>query len=258
MRGFEPRRRAFSTWVDHVSFGYDLVEAVRPRKVVELGAYNGMSFFAFCQSMIDNDVSGLCYAVDTWGGDDHTGGYDNSIFEDVRHHARENYRGISYLLRMLFNDALPHFEDESIDLLHIDGLHTYEAVQEDFTNWYPKVTPGGIILFHDIEARQSDFGVWKFWSELEAQHETFAFRHGFGLGVLRKPGGTTQTSPHPLLELLFNGTESEQSKLRQLYIHNSEYLEARNQARRMRPNANQGGDGKNKGNQKPQSEKATD
>ena len=230
---------------------------MRPRKVVELGAYNGMSFFAFCQSMIDNDVSGLCYAVDTWGGDDHTGGYDNSIFEDVRHHARENYRGISYLLRMLFNDALPHFEDESIDLLHIDGLHTYEAVQEDFTNWYPKVTPGGIILFHDIEARQSDFGVWKFWSDWRRSTKPSPFATVSALAFCANPAGRL-SNRHTPLELLFNGTESEQSKLRQLYIHNSEYLEARNQARRMPPNANQGGDGKNKGNQKPQPEKATD
>jgi hypothetical protein len=244
MRGFSPRRRAFSTWVDHVSFGYDIVEAIRPRKVVELGAYNGMSYFAFCQSMIENNISGLCYAVDTWGGDDHTGEYDDSIFDDVRHHARENYRGISYLLRMLFNEAAGHFEDESIDLLHIDGLHTYEAVQEDFNTWYSKVTPGGIILFHDIEARQSDFGVWKFWSELESQYETFAFRHGFGLGVLLKPGGARSTAEHPLLDLLFNGSKEEQHKLRQLYIYNSEYIEARNQVKRIARKPNQGGHGK--------------
>ncbi len=244
MRGFSPRRRVFSTWVDHVSFGYDIVEAIRPQKVVELGAYNGMSYFAFCQSMIENNISGLCYAVDTWGGDDHTGEYDDSIFEDVRHHARENYRGISYLLRMLFNEAVGHFEDESIDLLHIDGLHTYEAVQEDFNTWYSKVTPGGIILFHDIEARQTDFGVWKFWSELESQYETFAFKHGFGLGVLRKPGRETSTADHPLLELLFNGSIEEQHKLRQLYIYNSEYIEARNQVKRIARKPNQGGHGK--------------
>lgn len=244
MRGFSPDRRVFSTWVDHVSFGYDIVEAIRPRKVVELGAYNGMSYFAFCQSMIENDISGLCYAVDTWGGDDHTGEYDDSIFEDVRQHAREHYRGISYLLRMLFNEAVGHFEDESIDLLHIDGLHTYEAVKEDFDNWYPKVVPGGIILFHDIEARQSDFGVWKFWSELESEHETFAFKHGFGLGVLRKPGEANSTSDHPLLDLLFNGSSAEQHKLRQLYIYNSEYIEARNKAKRLAQRSNKGGHGK--------------
>jgi hypothetical protein len=244
MRGFQPRHRAFSTWVDHTSFGYDLVEAVRPQKLVELGAYNGMSYFVFCQSMIENNIDGLCYAVDTWGGDDHTGDYDESIFEEVRHHARENYRGISYLMRMLFNDAVHHFEDESIDLLHIDGLHTYDAVQEDFTNWYPKVRPGGIILFHDIDARQSDFGVWKYWAELEAQYDTFAFHHGFGLGVLRKPGGETATPEHPLLDLLFSGDEQEHHKLRQLYIYNSEYLEARNQAKRLKWKPNHGADGK--------------
>ena len=110
MRGFQPLRRAFSTWVDHISFGYDIVEALRPARVVELGAYNGMSFFIFCQSMKEHSVDGVCYAVDTWGGDEHTGEYDESIYEEVRHHARENYRGISYLLRMLFNDAVAHFE----------------------------------------------------------------------------------------------------------------------------------------------------
>jgi hypothetical protein len=244
MSGFEPRCRVFSTWVDHVSFGYDIVDAIRPEKVVELGTYNGMSYFSFCQSMIENNIDGLCYAVDTWGGDEHTGEYDDTVFQDVRAHARQHYRGISYLMRMLFNDAVNHFEDESVDLLHIDGLHTYDAVKEDFDNWYPKVRPGGIILFHDIEARQSDFGVWKYWTELEKKYETFAFHHGFGLGVLRKPGAPEADQSHELLGLLFNGTEQEHYKLRQLYIHNSEYIEARTKANRMRHGPNHGGDGK--------------
>jgi hypothetical protein len=244
MSSFEPRSTVFSTWVDHVSFGYDIVDAIRPQKVVELGTYNGRSYFSFCQSMIENNIDGLCYAVDTWGGDEHTGEYDDTIFQDVRAHARQHYRGITYLMRMLFNDAVNHFDDESIDLLHIDGLHTYDAVKEDFGNWYPKVRPGGIILFHDIEARQSDFGVWKYWSELEKQYDTFAFHHGFGLGVLRKPGGSEEVQSHQLLELLFSGTEQEQHKLRQLYIHNSEYIEARNKAGRIRHSPNHGGDGK--------------
>ena len=125
---------------------------------------------------------------------------------------------------MLFNEAAPHFAPESIDLLHIDGLHTYTAVQEDFTTWYPKVRPGGLVLFHDIEARQSDFGVWKFWQELEQEHETFDFHHGYGLGVLRKPGG--EPSDHQLLKLLFESSETEQQRLRQFYVHASDFLDA--------------------------------
>jgi hypothetical protein len=231
LQKFEPRRAVFSTWVDHVAFAYDLVECIRPSVVVELGAYNGLSFFAFCQSMQENDIEGLCYAVDTWEGDNHTGAYDTSIIDDVRQHAREHYRGFTYLLQMYFNDALKHFDDESIELLHIDGLHTYEAVQEDFNNWYPKVKPGGIILFHDIEAKMQDYGVWKFWGEIAPQYESFQFQHGFGLGVLRKPGGESRS--HPLLELLFNASEKEQQKLRQLYVHTSEYFDARRKARRF-------------------------
>ncbi len=53
------------------------------------------------------------------------------------------------------------------------------------------MAPGGIILFHDIKARIKDFGVWRFWDGLRAAvpGDTFYFQHGFGLGVLRKPGG---------------------------------------------------------------------
>jgi len=250
LRGFKARRMVFSTWVDHLPFGYDIVEALHPKMLVELGAYNGLSFFAFCQSVLEHDIECLCYAVDTWEGDAHTDRYDDSIFRDVQNHAREHYRGFAYLMRMLFNDALPHFEADSIDLLHIDGLHTYEAVREDFTNWYPKVRPGGVVLFHDIRARMKDFGAWKFWEELEAGHpQAFRFDHGFGLGVLRKPGPAVPE--HPLLQLLFTGTPEEHRRLRQFYVHASEHLEARRQVERFRPKAPpapQGGQGKQEGN----------
>ena len=118
LRGFKARRMVFSTWVDHLPFGYDIVEALRPKMLVELGAYNGLSFFAFCQSVLEHDIECLCYAVDTWEGDAHTDRYDDSIFRDVQNHAREHYRGFAYLMRMLFNDALQHFEAGSIDRHH--------------------------------------------------------------------------------------------------------------------------------------------
>ncbi len=38
-------------------------------------------------------------------------------------------------MRMLFNEALELFSDESIGLLNIDGFHTYEAVRNDFESW---------------------------------------------------------------------------------------------------------------------------
>lgn len=247
LRRFEPKRMVFSTWVDHLPFAYDLIEAIRPKLLVELGVYNGLSFFTFCQSMVEHDIDGVAYAVDCWEGDEHTESYDDSIYNGVMTHARDNYRGFTYLLRMYFNEALRHFDDNSLDLLHIDGLHTYDAVKEDFTNWYPKVKPGGIILFHDVMARIKDFGAWKYFEELEEQHdEVFKFYHGYGLGVLRKPGG--EPPQHQLTDLLFSKSQNEQEKLRQFYTHAAHFLESRRQAQKFKSmrasQAAKGGQGK--------------
>jgi predicted O-methyltransferase YrrM len=227
---FLPRKMVFSTWVDHIPFGYDLVAALRPQTLVELGTHNGMSFYVFCQAMVEQKVDGTCYAVDSWEGDDHTGAYGEDIFNQVQEHTREYYRGVSYLLRMLFAEAAKQFADDSIDILHIDGLHTYEAVREDFETWYPRVRPGGIILFHDVEARIKDFGAWKYWAELEQTHRTFKFHHGFGLGVLQKPGGAG--NPAPLLQLMFDGDRETRDALRRFYVHLGRYNELERKARR--------------------------
>ena len=229
---FNPIKMAFSTWVDHISFGYDLVAAMKPKKLVELGTHNGMSFFVFCQAMTENNIDGSCYAVDTWEGDGHTGEYDEDVYNSVSSHCREHFRGVHYLLRMRFEEAVEKFDDESLDILHIDGFHTYEAVKNDFETWYRKVRPGGIVLFHDIEARIQDFGAWKYWQELEKEHSTFKFNHGFGLGVLRKPGNRENDSQ--LIKLMFNSDEETQNKLRKLYIHIGIYGEMKRKTQRGR------------------------
>jgi hypothetical protein len=231
LRNYMPEFMAFSTWVDHLPFGYDIVAATKPRIAVELGTQHGLSYFCFCQSMQENRIDGLCYAVDTWAGDDHTGSYDDTVFNTVQKHARAQYPNITYLMRMLFNDALAHFSDDSIDLLHIDGLHTYEAVSEDFQNWLPKVRPGGVILFHDIQARMMDFGAWRFWEEIAPKYNTFEFKQGFGLGVLRKAGGEPPTDP--LLKMLFDGSGDTHEKLRAFYAHAARFHEMKRKLRRQ-------------------------
>jgi hypothetical protein len=207
----------FSTWVDHLPFAYDLVHDLRPRIIVELGTQGGMSYFTFCQAVRDHGLDGRCYAIDTWEGDAHSGAYEDSVYQKVREYNDVHYKDFSELLRMRFEVAVHQFRDESIDLLHIDGFHTYEAVRADFESWYPKVAPGGVVLFHDIAARLFDFGAWRYWSELTRTHRTFTFRHGFGLGVLRKPGPPAEDPP--LVGLLFSTDRATQNNLRTFYVH---------------------------------------
>ena len=82
-----------------------------------------------------------------------------SVWRDVQQFNDARYSRISTLYRCTFDEALSRFEDGSIDILHIDGLHTYEAARHDFETWLPKMSDRGIVLFHDTTERRADFGV---------------------------------------------------------------------------------------------------
>eukprot|EP00614_Pseudopedinella_elastica_P008353 CAMPEP_0172592822 /NCGR_PEP_ID=MMETSP1068-20121228/11907_1 /TAXON_ID=35684 /ORGANISM="Pseudopedinella elastica, Strain CCMP716" /LENGTH=235 /DNA_ID=CAMNT_0013390035 /DNA_START=247 /DNA_END=954 /DNA_ORIENTATION=+ len=47
-------------------------------------------------------------------------------------------------------EAAPFFDDSSVDVAFIDGLHTYEGVLADLRAWWPKMNPAGsLFLFND-------------------------------------------------------------------------------------------------------------
>lgn len=181
-------------WIGHTPFAYWLIAIRQPAIFVELGTHTGNSYFSFCQSVKENSTNTKAYAVDTWRGDEHAGFYDDHIFELVSS-LNIKYSNFSTLLRKTFDQALEDFNDSSIELLHIDGLHTYDAVSHDFESWLPKMAPGGIVLFHDIKVFEGDFGVHKFWSEITQKYTSLEFSHSHGLGVIEIPGKIEKTIP---------------------------------------------------------------
>nr|WP_320051375.1 class I SAM-dependent methyltransferase [uncultured Desulfuromonas sp.] len=184
-------------WVGHLPFAAWLVREYRPTIFVELGTHSGNSYFAFCQSVKAADLETKCYAVDTWQGDEHAGNYGDDIFSAVHQINQEKYAAFSRLLRMTFDEAVGSFSDGTIDLLHIDGLHTYEAVRHDFETWLPKLAPGALVLLHDSNVRERGFGVWKFWEELKERYPYhLEFNHSHGLGVVQiDPPGRQRVHP---------------------------------------------------------------
>ncbi|WP_426240746.1 class I SAM-dependent methyltransferase [Pararhizobium sp. DWP1-1-3] len=179
-----PETTVFSAWPEHIPFAFWLTAVHRPNKFVELGTHAGGSYFAFCQAIDRLGLSTAAYAIDTWNGDAHAGFYDETIFQSVNEISSRKYASFSTLVRSTFDDAIQYFEDGGIDLLHIDGLHTYDAVQHDFETWLPLLSDRAIVLFHDINVRRDHFGVFRFFEEMAEKHRTFKFNHGHGLGVL--------------------------------------------------------------------------
>lgn len=173
-----------SSWWGHVPFAHLMVAETKPRQIVELGTHHGVSFGAFCNAVQRHSLSTRCYAIDTWRGDAHVGFYDDGLYESVSAAFQEQFSAFATLIRKSFDEAAASFPEGSIDLLHIDGMHTYEAVRHDFETWRPKLSHRGIVLFHDTTIHHSDFGVWRFWNEVKDAFPSFEFYHSCGLGVL--------------------------------------------------------------------------
>lgn len=189
-------------WTGHMPFAFWLIKATRPAVLVELGTHSGNSYFAFCQAMAAMALTGRAYAIDTWVGDEHAGSYDEDVFASVYGFNTEHFRQFSTLLRTKFDDARGYFPnggpDGGIDLLHIDGMHTYEAVRHDFEMWQTALSSRSVVVFHDTNVRERGFGVWRFWQEIRAIYPAFEFHHSHGLGVAGV--GPNQS---PMMEALF-------------------------------------------------------
>lgn len=79
-----------------------------------------------------------------------------------------------------------------IDVLFIDGDHTYEGVASDFRMYAPLVRSGGVVAFHDIVPGRAEIvgGVPAFWQSVRGP-DSVEFvedweQGGYGIGVLRR------------------------------------------------------------------------
>jgi hypothetical protein len=186
-----------SAWSGHEPYLRGLIAALRPRRCVEIGTHFGQSFFTACQAVEHLQLKAECVAIDSWMGDHQAGFYDDSVFTGFIHILRTRHPETGYYIRSIFDDAVACFDDGSIDLLHVDGLHTYEAVKNDFEKWLPKLSDRGVIIFHDTTVYEGDFGVWRLWEELKKKYPTFNLLHCHGFGTVY-----VGVQPSPVAKLL--------------------------------------------------------
>jgi len=212
IRRFSPKRAAPG---EHGAFEYDLVSALRPRLVVDLGVGAGTAFVAMCQSAREEAVDVLLYGVDAFADDAAKAEDDETRWESLNNFLHTHYRGSSYLLRSPPADTVIHFADGSVDVLRIDAARVEATLDAVLAAWVSKVAPGGVLLVRAEEA--------------VARAAVLSHRDSFPVPGVALPGPppfvafrkprSSGMAEGPLLSALASPADAERDSLRGFYEH---------------------------------------
>lgn len=119
-----------------------LIEAARNTPqggiIVEIGAEFGMSASLFCNFAHPTvDI----FSIDLFPGD--------LLQAHLNNLQQAGLEGRSHQIRGDSGELGLYWKEGDIDLLFIDGDHTYEGVKRDIRAWTPHVAVGGLVIFHD-------------------------------------------------------------------------------------------------------------
>jgi predicted O-methyltransferase YrrM len=130
------------------------------KKYVEIGVHNGTSM----SYVVSNDKRIECYGIDLFESTIKQYHNDKLTYDRTLSNIEKNNKGDSVINLIKGNsfsnetiDKLISYIDlESIDLLFIDGDHSFKGVSSDFTNYEKFVKRGGIIIIDDYSSRWPD------------------------------------------------------------------------------------------------------
>jgi len=168
-----------------------LVDRIKPGAILEIGTANGGTLFLFSH-VASKDATII--SIDLPGGK-FGGGYrkwreflyKSFILRGQKIHL---LRADSHKTETL-EQVAAILDGREIDLLFIDGDHTYEGVKKDFEMYSPLMREGGIITFHDIVPGPSENvgGVPEFWRRVKDNYESEEIvndwsQRGCGVGII--------------------------------------------------------------------------
>lgn len=164
------------------------VRKLNPLTVLEIGTAKGGTLLLWTRLAQPNAT---IVSIDLPGGR-FGGGYDKRRAAIYRRFARKDQQ--LHLLRLdshaqsTFELTKQLFGCTLVDLLFIDGDHTYEGVKKDWEMYSPLVRPGGMVVFHDVAGNYEDTQVKRLWDSIKRnfQHREYVTDPGgyYGIGIL--------------------------------------------------------------------------
>jgi cephalosporin hydroxylase len=143
--------------------------ASRPATVLEIGTWRGGTLLPICRL---SDEKATIISLDLPGGAFGGGSGVMHLWTMKQFKKRDQQlhfiRGDSHK-QEIFEQVQSILNGQKLDLLFIDGDHTYSGVRQDFAMYSPLVHKGGTIALHDIVEHSpgSECEVSRFWNELK-------------------------------------------------------------------------------------------
>ena len=155
----------------------ELVAVAKPKVIVEIGCDMGGTLF--CWRQLCDQVYGITLPDNSWP----TGGQSGPLDD----HGATVFRGDSHDPEA-FVWLWRQLGDRRIDVLHVDGDHSYQGVASDVLTFSPLVRPGGLVLIHDVcNDRDPRVEVPRFWADWSPGRNTRVITAGpvpLGFGVV--------------------------------------------------------------------------
>lgn len=183
---------------------YAIVRATRPRTIVEIGSARGKSTCTMALACRQNG-RGKVYAIDPHLENPWTEvGVKGGSFEFLQQRLRTYHlEPCCEIIKATSQEVAPTWT-KPIDILFIDGDHSYEGVRHDFEAFRPWLTPEALVAFHDTtweycrdnEYYREDMGVPRYMVELQEQgYHSVTFTLPPGLTILQATPGGFDFSP---------------------------------------------------------------
>jgi predicted O-methyltransferase YrrM len=172
---------------------FGLVHAMRPSVCVEIGSARGQST-CYIGMALTRLGHGHLYAIDPHESTAWNDADAGDTFAELRRNLRASGAdGRVTIVRKYSSDAARGWT-LPIDLLFIDGDHSYEGVKHDWDLFAPRVSGFGLVVFHDTlwdlrpdpAWRRKDMGVPRFVDELRRRgFPVITFDQHYGISAVQ-------------------------------------------------------------------------